>query len=330
MAISHNTMRAKLESTMHTTRRAFTLVELLVVIAIIGILIALLLPAIQAAREASRRSACQNGIRQIQLGIINYEEGKKSYPPGRTGCDGITDGVCKGAASPGPLRNGGSGFVLILPFIEEKGLYESFNFKPYGLYAVDYTAWYDARNKEAVKTRVALYVCASDAGTDDTHDASGQYALGNYALNMGHKGPSTTHASIGVKLDNSGMFEYVVGNKRRQVTDGLSKTFFVGEAIEGQQKHCPNKWSAAGRYVDSMRVTENPLNTPPAEGIVDSYYGPDQKENGAFASRHVGGAMFTFGDGHVAFIEDTISLQIYRALSTKAAIKDEPIVSSEF
>jgi prepilin-type N-terminal cleavage/methylation domain-containing protein/prepilin-type processing-associated H-X9-DG protein len=315
---------------MSVRRRAFTLVELLVVIAIIGILIALLLPAIQAAREAARRNGCKNGIRQIQLGIINYEESNKRYPPGRTGCDGINDGPCKGAASPGPLRNGGSGFVMILPFVEEKGLYESFNFKPNGIYAVGYTAWLDASNREAVKTRVSLYICPSDVGVGETHDPTGAYALGNYALNMGHKGPSTTHASKGVKWGNSGVFEYVNGIKRRQVSDGLSKTFFVGEAIDGHMKHNPNKWSTAGRYVDSMRVTENPLNTPPGEGIVDSYYGQDQRENGAFSSRHIGGAMFAFGDGHVTFIEDTISMQTYRALSTKTAIVGEVPVSAEY
>lgn len=315
---------------MRARRLAFTLVELLVVIAIIGILIALLLPAIQAAREAARRNGCQNGIRQIQLGIINYEDSNKKYPPGRTGCDGINDGPCTDAASPGPLRNGGSGFVMILPFIEEKALFASFNFKPYGIYAVGYGAWLDARNKQAVATRVNLYICPSDVGVGETHDPTGAYALGNYALNMGHKGPSTTHASKGVKWGNSGVFEYVTGIRRRQVSDGTSKTFFVGEAIDGHLKNNPNKWTSAGRYTDSMRVTENPLNTPSGEGIVDSYYGPDQKENGAFASRHIGGGMFAFGDGHVTFIEDTISLQVYRALSTKAAIAGEPLIGADY
>jgi prepilin-type N-terminal cleavage/methylation domain-containing protein/prepilin-type processing-associated H-X9-DG protein len=316
-------------------RLAFTLVELLVVIAIIGILIALLLPAIQAAREASRRSACQNGIRQIQLAIINYEDANKEYPPGRTGCDGITDGPCKNQPQPGPLRNGGSGFVLILPFIEEKALFQNFNFKPNGLYAVDYSAWLDARNKACVATRVNLYICPSDVGVGETHDSTGAYALGNYAFNMGDVGPSTTHASTGVKLRNSGVFEYVLGIRRRQVLDGLSKTFFVGEAIEGHRKECPNKWTAAGRYTDSMRVTENPVNTPPGEGTVDSYYGADQKENGAFASRHTGGAMFAFGDGHVSFIPDEIAPVVYKALSTKAGPvlpkgAKEPLIPGEY
>src|SRR5262245_12698934 len=103
-------------------RFAFTLVELLVVIAIIGILIALLLPAIQAAREAARRNSCLNNMKQVHLGMTNYEDSFKAYPPGRFGCDSTgTGAICTTVPT-----STTSAFVLILPFIEEKGLYSSF------------------------------------------------------------------------------------------------------------------------------------------------------------------------------------------------------------
>ena len=91
-------------------RSGFTLVELLVVIAIIGILVALLLPAVQAAREAARRSECVNNLKQIALAFHNHEDSFKEYPPGREGCDG----ACSPTNGPGT-----SGFVRILPPIEQ-------------------------------------------------------------------------------------------------------------------------------------------------------------------------------------------------------------------
>lgn len=74
-------------------KRGFTLVELLVVIAIIGVLVALLLPAVQAAREASRRSSCQNKLKQFGLATLNYESAKKEFPAGSLGIIGVGPGA---------------------------------------------------------------------------------------------------------------------------------------------------------------------------------------------------------------------------------------------
>ena len=95
---------------------AFTLVELLVVIAIIGVLVALLLPAVQAAREAARRAQCSNNLKQIGLGLLNYETTRKSYPPGRYRPANVTD------------RNALGWSVWHLPYIEQQNLFDRIDF----------------------------------------------------------------------------------------------------------------------------------------------------------------------------------------------------------
>ena len=92
-----------------SVRRGFTLIELLVVIAIIAVLIALLLPAVQAAREAARRAQCVNNLKQIGLGVQNYESSNGCFPPGEKGC-------CWGTWR-----------VFILPFVEQPAMFNAWN-----------------------------------------------------------------------------------------------------------------------------------------------------------------------------------------------------------
>jgi prepilin-type N-terminal cleavage/methylation domain-containing protein/prepilin-type processing-associated H-X9-DG protein len=327
--------------------RAFTLVELLVVIAIIGLLIALLLPAVQAAREAARRMACSNNLKQVGLAIAVYQSAQQFYPRG-TGCDSGGDQTCgcSAASNAAGTRTGNSGFLLVLPQLELQSLFDSFDFANGGPWR-----WFNpgastgeftnpARNIPAAATRPPVFVCPSDNSaplvTITFPDLGGRFvATGNYALVHGRYGPSGnvpgltgdcgTGGNIGfnnpVKVMNTGVFGYFRRFRPTDVTDGLSKTMFAGEVIAAHTADSRNIWSFAFRHCDSLRNTENPLNTPPGGPIFfeNPAASPPQKCNGSFASRHPGGGQFVFGDGRVAFLSDTINQATYRALSTRAS-----------
>ena len=152
-------------------RAAFTLVELLVVIAIIGILIGLLLPAVQAAREAARRMSCSNNLHQVILAVHNYESAHKRIPPAWT--------------EPGQSGDGWSAQARILPFVEALGLAEGIDFSSgYGLSTIHI----DGEDIRIASFRVPTYVCPSDPlGDQQRFNSAGDpyhHPL-NYAVNAG-------------------------------------------------------------------------------------------------------------------------------------------------
>lgn len=306
------------DSRRSSRRSAFTLVELLVVIAIIGVLVALLLPAVQAAREAARRTQCTNQVKQVVLAMHNYFDTLQKLPPGRMGCDCWTADVC--GSRPDSTRPGTSGFAMILPQLEQQSLYDQFGWN-LGSVApatgcggtADTAGWNTAAVTAAMAVRPKVFVCPSDTSlpirTGTTH------ATGSYALVHGSRGPSRG-TDQNMKHYNNGSFMYRTEIRFADVTDGLSNTMFVGEVIEGDTARSSNRWMIAGRHVDSLRTTENPLNTKPGQGILNSGVSGSQ-ENGAFASRHPQGGNFGFGDGSVKFINQNIALAVYQGLSTR-------------
>ncbi len=307
-------------------RRGFTLVELLVVIAIIGVLIALLLPAVQAAREAARRSQCNNNLKQIGLALHNYEIVLKVYPPGRLGCDGVTSPTCACGSNTDAQRVGTSALVLILPYMENNPLYDSASFQKIGIWndSMDPAlnkGWLDAPRLKLVSTRVPTYVCPSSTAEPYWPDLTWWAipvapATGSYAMCHGSIGPSDG-ISTRMKCQNTGLFLYGTVRASREVTDGLSNTFYAGEVLAAHTPESENIWTYASRHLDTMRNTENPLNTPPGKGTyVTCPYGPCH--NGAFGSEHPTGANFLYGDGRVAFVSENVDLATYRAASTIA------------
>lgn len=315
----------------------FTLVELLVVIAIIGILVALLLPAIQAAREAARRMSCSNNMRQIGDAELNYEGVKKVYPPARPGPDatmanevaivGFPPGA-RSAGKKGYQRTGASGFVLLLPFMEEQALYDQFDIdRGEGIWLSSYAgvSWRNPAKEKAMATRPSVMVCPSNLTEPKTtlYQTWGEPpATGTYAFCAGHRGPhvttTTTLNSCRIKHHNSGLHLYYTTRPVKKIIDGTSKTFSVGEIIAGHTANSSNIWTYAYRYLDCYRTTNVALNTPP--GIDAVQLAADDGEaglaNGAFASQHPGGGHFLFADGHVDFITDDIDLNTYQNYAT--------------
>jgi prepilin-type N-terminal cleavage/methylation domain-containing protein/prepilin-type processing-associated H-X9-DG protein len=320
-------------------RTGFTLVELLVVIAIIGVLVALLLPAVQAAREAARRSQCVNNEKQHATALLNYEGVHKKFPAGRHGCDSSNASLCTGQA---PLeRTATSAFVKILPFLELQAIFNALDLKSQSMViwpaASDdsdsyYGPWATPAVQQALNSRPSVFVCAS-ADSNPISDweiyqtgVGWQLppATGDYAMCMGHRGPKWDRDLDYVKLKNSGVFMYLREFSIRQIEDGMSTTLFGGEVLESHTLDSGNIWSRAERHLDGMRTTDNEINTPPGLGRVHKKRaGPTQQyaANGAFGSKHVGGANFFFGDAHVEFISENIDLPTYIAYATRASIE---------
>jgi prepilin-type processing-associated H-X9-DG protein len=179
-------------------------------------------------------------------------------------------------------------------------------------------------NQKLVSTPLTIMSCPSDQKLPFAEFNTKQEATGSYAFCAGTLGPSCATSFKAKYRKNKGpdgVFMYLQNDERhglaiKAITDGMSKTYFFGETIDGHLKETRNRWTAAGRYVDGLRTTENPMNT--AVKLGGSEFGGDGYQTaGSFASRHPGGAHFVFGDGRVEFVSEDIALDLYRSLSTR-------------
>lgn len=277
-------------------QKGFTLVELLVVIAIIGVLVALLLPAIQSAREAARRAQCQNNMRQVGLGLLNLHDSTGEFPP---------------ASAP----SGWAWPTALLPVVEQQNLYDSLDF------SIGASKFHETNNV-AVKNFVPGLTCPS-AGQPELVTCCNQLpgeqdaAEINYAAVSTHresiKGTTTYRAQ-----DRKGTGVIHLGGNTRiaEITDGTSNTFIVSEVDyldddplkNNLPKHCPG----GGCELGAMWITAN---------YVTTFYGINSDmgyEQGVVRSWHPGGAHFTFVDGHVQFLQDSINQDVLVALTTKS------------
>jgi prepilin-type N-terminal cleavage/methylation domain-containing protein len=334
----------------HASKSAFTLVELLVVIAIIGILVALLLPAVQAAREAARRTQCQNRIRQIGIACLNYHEATKHFPSATiVNPEGAPQGTA--AAYWGYL-------VQILPYLEETSLLSAIDLKGF---------WQENPNHDLLyKTGMPVFRCPSRADQDLTYvensgsstateqptdlrahymavmgassgcpNSSTTWPDNSYTMLRDRKTGQVNCASgggvatngvvtIGVNIDPAGG-KYVPANIRmKDITDGSSHTFIVGEIAwdAGPQRIWPIG-SATGKttgdlssYHYSSKNVRYPLNTAYRSAAGQPASGYDNNDM-SFGSLHTGGCFFAMCDGSVQFIRQEIALDVLKALASR-------------
>jgi prepilin-type N-terminal cleavage/methylation domain-containing protein/prepilin-type processing-associated H-X9-DG protein len=318
-------------------RLGFTLIELLVVIAIIAVLIALLLPAVQAAREAARRAQCVNNLKQMGLALHNYHDINNSFPNLRPGDDPVKND-----------SNAMSTWVALLPQMEQAALFNAWNFiLAFNDPSVDPAyapVCIPKAHSTVAMTQLAVFNCPSDnrqpyystvnSGRNDIPQLP-QLAVSSYAVNAGTGGPpdcctdNTLPYRVGdLKHTNNGFADYGRPRGVHEFTDGASNTVAVGETAydnDGawygiQVGKCKgfnsdfNVWTISLRHGSNFRGPKNPLNTPP--GLLVAAGGMCGM-NGAFGSRHPGGANFLVADGSVRFLKNSINLNNYRAICTR-------------
>jgi prepilin-type N-terminal cleavage/methylation domain-containing protein len=301
-------------------RRAFSLVELLVVIAIIGILIALLLPAVQKVREAANRVKCDNNLKQLGLALQAYHDQWGTLP--------------SGINQPGQPRQGW--MLFILPFIEQKPLYDAFDFTK---------NWYDTANLPVVDTPLKIVQCPSTPEPGRKDGRSGQTpfvlfeAVSDYGATTGVD-PSLVTAGLAT-FAGPGIMPKNSTPRLADVKDGLAFTILLAESAGRPQIYRGTKlfgdpltdrvngggWCRAATDF-ALFGSSNDGTIFPGPCAVNCTNGHDVTAypdpifgvagSGETYSFHPAGANTVFGDGAVHFIKQTVDIRVYAALVTRA------------
>jgi len=343
----HNKRTSFGNSKTRFTLTGFTLVELLVVIAIIGILVALLLPAIQAAREAARRTQCTSNIKQYGLALQNYHSANNEFPPGarRVDEDGNVARGAENSSVDGHLSGCQSWIAHLLQYTEESPVYDQIDWDDYpGTGGSTVVAV--GKNLEVAGAAINIVSCPSD---DKAEPVDPYFAPSNYVACNGRNGQALPWRN-GIQINGvrdlpDGLFRNANSRSIREVTDGTSNTLAISECLVGE----PFSWRKPGSeaYAEQVLlglrppVTENkssyprgfswyyavrlaswsftgriPPNDPRSanhEPEIYTYFG----FYGA-RSRHPGVVNACMADGSVHTVSDDIDLVVWQAQSTVA------------
>jgi len=310
-------------------RAAFTLVELLVVIAIIGVLVALLLPAVQAAREASRRSSCSNNMRQASLALHNFQSTHGEFPSGSQSPSEKSEWVW-----------GTSWAVAIMPFTEQNALYEqldlvglSENQRHTGLV---YTGFNEFNGKAVDGILISYLLCPSSSlevfglqgqRIPSTGATSPMYTAITGAIDhesaVDKDNQRDQHKARGIQ-SRGGILLANENINFNSITDGSSNTMILGEqsdfclSAKGDPINCRSDFhhSFMMGATPAAHPEDRWFNTTTvrykinhkawnSSGVGDTYYGC----NRPIQSSHPGGAHVAMGDGSVHFLNESLDLQ---------------------
>jgi len=289
------------------SRRAFTLIELLVVIAIIAVLIALLLPAVQQAREAARRTQCRNNLRQIGLAMHNYHDSFNTFPSGWIGVE-------NGMPSAHEGLNGAGWGAMILPHLEQSNVYNLFNSN---------LAIEDPGNDAFRKPTLAVFRCPSDPQPEmfsieeegnpgtvicDLPIANYVGSFGTVSIDGCENAPGIAPVQGNGQCVGNGVLFHNSMIRIAFIPDGTSNTICAGERKTNDSLGWHSTW--VGRVAEAEEAFQRVL------GTVDHAPNDPAAHFDDYSSQHTGGAQFLFTDGHVRFISENVSLEVYQGAAT--------------